>query len=135
MDTMAERISFCIERLGVKRNEFARRLGLSSPFVSELCSGRKTPSDRTIADICREFGVSPEWLRFGTGEMFPVRSCDEEIAAFFGELSRDPDGSFRKALIAGLAKLSPEAWDAVSDWVADTFGVQAEKPPDEDAEK
>ena len=31
--------------------------------------GKKIPSDRTIADICREFNINENWLRTGEGEM------------------------------------------------------------------
>ena len=78
---MNERIKQLISSMNIKRAEFARRLSLSQPFVSELCSGAKAPSDRTILDICREFGVSETWLRTGEGEMFIHLSRDEEIAA------------------------------------------------------
>lgn len=67
---MNERIRELIKGLNMKQAEFAKRIGVSRPFVSELCSGRKTPSDRTVADICREFHVNEHWLRDGEGEMF-----------------------------------------------------------------
>lgn len=132
---MHERIKQIRQAVGMTQAQFAEAIGLSRNYIAMVEIGQRVPSDRTIADICREFGVSPEWLRFGTGEMFPTRSREEELAATFGALSHDPDGSFRKAFIAGLAKLSPEAWQAISDWISDTFGVQTDKPPDDDAEK
>lgn len=66
---MNERILEIIKTLGIKKTEFAKRLNLSQPYVSELCSGKKLPSDRTIADICREFNIDENWLRTGEGEM------------------------------------------------------------------
>ncbi|MHB8061918.1 MAG: hypothetical protein ACYDG2_04665, partial [Ruminiclostridium sp.] len=30
----------------------------------------KTVTDRVISDICREFSVNEDWLRFGKGEIF-----------------------------------------------------------------
>ena len=67
---MHERIAKIIDVIGLKKVEFAKRIGISAPFASELCTGAKKPSDRTIADICREFNVSEDWLRTGRGEMF-----------------------------------------------------------------
>lgn len=110
-------------------------MNIAPAYAAQIYAGSRSPSARLIADICREFGVSPEWLQLGTGEMFPARSREEEIAAFFSDVSRDPDGSVRKALIAGLAKLSPDAWQAIGDWITDTFGVQSSASPDDDAEK
>lgn len=76
---MNERISELIKELGIKKIDFAKKLNLSQPFVSELCSGAKMPSDRTISDICREFGISEVWLRTGEGPMKLPQSEDEEF--------------------------------------------------------
>lgn len=75
------------------------------------------------AAIIKEYKVSPEWLKLGVGEMFAPRSREEELAAFFGELSRDPDGSVRKRFIAALAKLPLESWDAIDAFCRDMYGI------------
>lgn len=88
---------------------FAKKLNVSQSFISRLASGEKTPSERTISDICREFRVDEHWLRTGEGEMFRPRSRSEELAAFFGDLLADtPD--FRHSLITVLSRMSPEEW-------------------------
>ena len=81
-------------------------------FVWMIEKGQRIPSDRTISDICREFGVNETWLRTGAGEMFQKRSRDEELAAFFGEvLSAEPD--FRRRLISALSRLSTQQWEVL----------------------
>ena len=107
---MHTRISKIIESLGLKKSEVAKRLGISGTFVSELCSGAKSPSDRTISDICREFNVNETWLRTGEGEMFVPISRDEEIEEFIGRLLHDEPDSFRKRLVSVLAKLTEDEW-------------------------
>lgn len=79
---MNERIHELIKALNMKQAEFAKRIGVSRPFVSELCSGNKKPSDRTVADICREFNVNEQWLRTGEGDMF---LCIELVAKYAGK--------------------------------------------------
>ena len=76
---MNEHIRELIKALNMKQAEFAKRIGVSRPFVSELCSGNKKPSDRTVADICREFNVNEQWLRTGEGDMF---LCIELVAKY-----------------------------------------------------
>lgn len=66
---MNERIIMILQEFHLKKVDFAKRLKLSQPFVSELCSGAKMPSDRTISDICTEFQIDEHWLRTGEGEM------------------------------------------------------------------
>lgn len=113
MGNMSERIAALMDSLGMTNTAFAARLNVSQSFVSRLASGAKIPSDRTIADICREFNVNEDWLRTGEGSMFLERSRDDELAAFFGDvLSEQPD-EFRRRLIAALSRLSVDEWAMV----------------------
>jgi transcriptional regulator with XRE-family HTH domain len=108
---MNERIKKIIEKLGLKKVDFANRLHISQPFASELCSGAKAPSDRTISDICREFGVREAWLRTGEGEMFVQDTQSEQVAAFLADLTKDDSDTFKKRFVEMLAGLSPADWE------------------------
>lgn len=108
---MNERIKKIIEELGLKKVDFANRLHISQPFASELCSGAKAPSDRTISDICREFGVREAWLRTGEGEMFVQDTQSEQGAAFLADLTKDDSDTFKKRFVEMLAGLSPGDWE------------------------
>lgn len=108
---MNERIKKILEELGLKKVEFAERLHISRPYASELCSGAKAPSDRTISDICREFGVREAWLRTGEGEMFVQDTQSEQVAAFLADLTKDDSDTFKKRFVEMLAGLSPADWE------------------------
>ena len=108
---MNERIKKILEELGLKKVEFAERLHISRPYASELCSGAKSPSDRTISDICREFGVREAWLRTGEGEMFVQDTQSEQVAAFLADLTKDDSDTFKKRFVEMLAGLSPADWE------------------------
>ena len=108
---MNERIKKILEELGLKKVEFAGRLHISRPYASELCSGAKAPSDRTISDICREFGVREAWLREGEGEMFVQDTQSEQVAAFLADLTKDDSDTFKKRFVEMLAGLSPADWE------------------------
>lgn len=97
---MNERIKAVIKELGIKNVSFARRLNISQPFVSELCSGKTNPSDRTIADICREFNVSEVWLRTGAGEMFNHIDEDEEFLRVCEAINISDDDLIRRIITA-----------------------------------
>lgn len=107
---MNTRIEQIIAALNIKKVDFANRLGVSQPFVSELCSGRKAPSDRTISDICREFNVNETWLRTGEGEAFKQIPESKKIAAFLGEITTTESDDFKRKFIEMLAELEPEDW-------------------------
>ena len=109
---MHTRINEIIKHFKLTKTEFARRLGISQPFVSRICSGEATPSDRTISDICREFGCDEVWLRTGKGEPFRQETRQEQIMRFAVQTAKGSN-EFQKALVSMLAKLDPEDWTAL----------------------
>lgn len=91
--------------------------------------GDRVPSDRTIADICREFDVNEEWLRTGVGPMFREKTRDEDLAEFFGKvLASDPD--FRRRLLSAMSRLNEDQW-AMLEEVAQRLAsdIEAQKDP------
>ena len=110
MQTIGDRISLVIKRSGLTKTKFAEQLHLSQPFISVICSGAKQPSDRTIADICREFNVSEAWLRDGVGDIEVKRTMNQELALMVNDLMTEADESFRKRFVAALLELPPEFW-------------------------
>lgn len=109
---MKDRISFIIEHKKITKTEFSKAIKVSQGFVSQMCSGASSPSERTIELICQQYGVNEEWLRNGTGDPFKDRSREEEIMRFVVRTNKGSD-EFRKALVAMLAKLDDEDWDAL----------------------
>lgn len=109
MPNIGDRISWVVQDSGLTKTAFSERLNVSQAFVSQLCSGVKTPSDRTIADICREFKISEQWLRTGEGDPKPVLSRDEELAAFFGDVLAD-QSDFKRRFLSVLSKLDVDEW-------------------------
>ena len=108
--TFASRMKEVLKRSKLTQTEFASRISLTQQYLSMMCSGKKIPSDRTISDICREFGVDEIWLRTGEGEPFRQESRDEEIMRFASQTIQGSD-EFKKALVSMLAKLDPEDWE------------------------
>lgn len=109
MSEINSRIAAVINASGLTKTAFAERLKVSQQHISRLAKDG-TPSDRTIVDICREFGVSEHWLRTGQGEMFVRLSREEEITKFLMTVIRDPDSEFQRQLLATMAKLEPAQW-------------------------
>ena len=96
--------------LNISQKDFADKIGLSENFVWMIEKGTRTPSDRTISDICREFGVDRVWLETGAGEPFRPVDRDEQIAAI---LSRAIAGNTtaRDRLIRAFSQLPDEMFD------------------------
>lgn len=116
---MHTRICEVVKHSGMSKTDFAKAIGLSQPYLSQLCAGQKTPSDRTISDICREFGCDEVWLRTGEGQPFRQETRQEQIMRFAVRTVKGSD-EFRKALVAMLADLTDDEWDGLRQ-VAEKF--------------
>lgn len=104
MDNIGERIGELIEALGIKKVRFAERLKIDQSYVTQLTTGKRKPSDRTISDICREFNVQEEWLRNGSGKMF-IDFTEDEFTKAAATLSND---MFVRSLIVEYWKLDED---------------------------
>ena len=111
---MKDRIEYVIKSSNIKKVDFAKRLNLSQAFVSQMCSGVAKPSDRTIQDICREFGCNEVWLRTGKGDPFKERTLEETIMRFAVQTNKGSD-NFRNAYVAMLANLSDDGWKGLQE--------------------
>ena len=110
--SLKDRINHLIQTLNISKTKFAERLNISQGFVSQLCGGAREPSDRTIQDICREFGCNDVWLRPGEAEPFRQETRQEQIMRFAVQTVKGSN-EFRKALVAMLATLDDSDWDGL----------------------
>lgn len=100
------------------QKDFADRLGLSENFVWQLEKGDRIPSDRTVADICREFGVNRVWLETGVGEPFQPKDKREELKAVFSDVLSGRQ-SEKNAFIEAIAQLPDDVFPVlVKSWIA-----------------
>lgn len=121
-----ERLSKLIESLGIKKVEFASKIKVDQSYISQLVSGKRTPSDRTLADICREFNVSETWLRTGEGEMFIQLNEDQELLEVLADLQVDEDNPVRDLLIA-YWRLNDEQKAAIKQMIKNLIDLKKEK--------
>lgn len=56
--------------LDLNQTDFGSRINVGQSAIGLYEKGKRTVSDRVILDICREFNVNEEWLRYGNGDMF-----------------------------------------------------------------
>lgn len=107
---MHTRINEIVKKSGLTKTDFAKRLNVSQPFLSQLCAGSKSPSDRTIIDICREFGCNDVWLRTGEGEPFQQRTMEEDIMRWAARTVKGSD-SFVKTMAWMFSQMDAEDFE------------------------
>ena len=110
---IGERIKELRKALRLTQAAFAERIGIRQNSVALLEMGRNTPSDQTVAFICREFRVNEEWLRTGAGDMFvpTPASIVDELAE---EYHLCPEA---QAMVEKFITLDPAAQLAVFDYM------------------
>ena len=104
--------------ISLTQKEMADKIGLSENYVWMIEKGDRVPSDRTISDICREFGVNRAWLETGEGEPFIPLGKKEELKAIFSDVlsGRVSD---KNAFIEAVAQLPDDVFPVlVKSWIA-----------------
>lgn len=85
-NTVGYRIKQIRKALNIKGKDFAPRIKISGPSLSEIEKGKYYPNFEFIVNIAREFNVNLYYLIFGEGDMFiePGKRTDmiilEELA-------------------------------------------------------
>lgn len=100
-NSFGERLNELINDTVKKKVLFAQSIHVDQSYISQIVSGKKIPSDRVISDICRVYGVSEAWLRYGEPPKMIVQddSSLDEIAKSQNLSSQDVN------IIKGLIQL------------------------------
>ena len=116
---MHTRINNIVEKTKLTKTDFAKKLGISQPFLSQICAGQKIPSDRTISDICRVFNVNRRYLEQGEEPMFlPELDPDTDFINALLENSDSPMVDVIRAIMQGYVKLPADGKKKVDDFIS-----------------
>ena len=110
---MKDRIKLIRTKAGESQTAFASRLSVSRSAICKMESGENSPSEQTIALICKEFNVNETWLRTGEGDMNIELTRNQEIQVFANQVMSDVDDSIKKRLILALSKLNKDDWNTI----------------------
>jgi len=73
------RLKEAIKALNLTQVEFAKGMGTSQSTIASVTSGKNSLSKILAFLIEKTYGISSDWLLYGTGEMYVAQS-EEEIA-------------------------------------------------------
>lgn len=68
--TVNQRISEVRQALGHTQEQFAAGIKISKTYQGHIERNERQVNDRMISSISMTYGVSEEWLKTGTGDMF-----------------------------------------------------------------
>lgn len=95
-----ERIQQKLDEKGLRQADIARATGKSTAAVAKWLSGQNVPKTDSLVKIAQLFGVTPNWLATGQGEMVaPVRESqidenDTQQMGFWDSETPLQDGEF-----------------------------------------
>ena len=105
---MNDRLKQVRKDSGLTQQQFADSLNVSRNYVALWEIGQREPSDRTVSDICRVYGVNELWLKTGVGAMNLPMPLDQQLAQIFADVQVSDDE--RAGLVKAFASLPPEAY-------------------------
>lgn len=115
---MNMRIKEIRQALGLTQIEFSNKLGIRQSSLSAIESGvTESISERNIIIICKEFGVSEDWLRNGEGEIF---RSNGNLMSLLGSKISELDEMDKKILLEYI-KLNTKQRNAIKDFIKNLF--------------
>ena len=113
---IGERVKKVRNYYGLTQNEFAEKLLLSRNTVATYEIGRCNPSDSALSLISKEFNVSFEWLKNGTGGddiVFVETTKYDMIMKMLSSAFKEEENSFKTKLFYALSKLNEKDWETI----------------------
>ena len=107
---MNERVKEIRKKLGLTLDKFGERLGVGKAALSRIENGSNGVTEQMFKSICREFSISEEWLRNGTGEMFIELDREDVLMEWAGRVLGSESNSFQKKFVKLLMSLSEDEW-------------------------
>lgn len=103
--------------------EFGERIGVKGNTITNYETGLRNPTDAVILAICREFGISKDWLLTGEGEM-KIEDCkDNRYLSNVGKLQRADDETIMR-WVNMIAETDPKTLKAVEEFMKKLLEIQ-----------
>lgn len=109
MNEIGHRLREALKLRHYSQLELARTIQMVPSAISQIVSGARNPSDRTIRDICAALHISEEWLRTGAGDM---DAPTDDLQAFIEQYHPD---EIELRMFETFARLSDESKRGVLD--------------------
>lgn len=69
-NTIGDRIRSVRKEHGLTQTEFGKRISITTAMVCMYENNKPRRVERTLNEICKEFGINKEWLETGQGEKY-----------------------------------------------------------------
>lgn len=123
---MKERIKQVRKHMRLTQTAFASRIGVTRDVVASWENGRVELPEAVVRLLCREQGISYDWLRHGTEPMFVPADA---LLTDKLECIMAGDNAFVKSALRELINLPTEAWEQVGAFVDRLYAMRRHGRP------
>lgn len=112
-----ERMKLIRQQNNMTQEQFGKRLGISRDVYANIENNRlRKPETKEpiIKLVCKEFGISYQWLVNGEGDM---ESDDESEALKIVNDVITGENEFAKKVLVSFAKLGEDKWKMIRDLI------------------
>lgn len=88
-NTFGDRVLKIRKTLGLSQEAFGAKIGMGRSAISKIEKGENELTEKNIKLICKQFGISKDWILTGEGEM------------------RGDEMSFLEVIMGGLGEIDP----------------------------
>jgi len=109
MEAKTKKIGHRIRELrkgeSLSQNEFAHQLGVRRGYISTLETHRNEPSEQLLLNICRTFGVTYDWLKYGSEKKHGPRQLTSRGDLIIEEIIKEIESPEKKLPFRYLAQI------------------------------
>lgn len=132
--TCGERVKKIRKLHNLTLEKFGEKLGVKKTAIFKIEKGENNLTDQMAKAICREFGVSYEWLTTGEGDMFQPKDMETELTEWASTAFAGDSASFKKRFVSMMMKLTDHEWELLEEKLlelADGEGIARAQISDE----
>ena len=127
VNEQATRLKAVRTALGLSRDKFCEKLGVSSGVVANIELGRVEAKQPFLKLVCDVYRVNQTWMDTGEGDMFPPKTMEDTLNELFDEVAGEREDSFRKQVFLGMAQLDAKDWAVIAQLVRKMLGKDTEE--------
>ena len=117
--TENERIKQVRKSMNLTLEAFGQRIGVTRAAISNIENGVRSVTEQMRRSVCREFGVSEDWLLTGEGKMI-VQTPSSEVDELARKYNLTPEA---RILVERFLLLKPEVQQGIVDYIVDAAAV------------
>lgn len=102
--------------LKMNQEEFGDKIGLSKSGISNIEHNIRSVTEKHIRLLQAAFNVNEDWIRYGRGEMFVVRTPEAEMAEYLDRILSKEYPQI-EAIIKAYFRMSEEYQKAIDAFI------------------